>query len=334
MFFKDIADYKKYVSVNSSMDFDNLSIYLNNVDRTVLKRFLGQAFFAELQTAYNASIATSPTPITGKTATVVELIRQASAIYALAKWVPFGQLNIDDAGIRIANTEHFKTAFQWQINDLVKSLNDAGTSVFDELLIYLETNVSDFTTYKNSDEFKSNTYLFISNSTAFSARYSAFINSPSQFYKLKSIIEKVEDFSIKPVLLPDLFTELKTQISAANLTNENKELLAVIRPAVAHLTVARAINELAAELNPEGFLVFDNTGGRDTINNKKQADKELVRIQESAQRDGETYLKLLGEYLEDNKSNYPTFTSDTKYVDPTATTTETTTTTKNYYSAL
>lgn len=314
MFFKDIADLKKYVSVNKAMSFDDMKVSLNDVDRSILKNYLGKDFLSELQTSYNASIAETPTPLTGTTLELVEMLRASTANFALANWAPSGQLSIDSSGIRINSTAENKTAFQWQIKDLIDTCNQRGFNALDEALIFLADNIADFDTYKDSDEFKENASLFLSSAKDFTKYYSAFSNSPVQFWKVRSIIRKVEDFVVKAVLLPDLYTEMKEDLAAGTeLSPENKKLLAYIKPLVAHFTISRAINELAASINPNGFLIFNNTSTGGTINNAKSANTELVRIGHAAEQDAKTYYKQLADFLEANKDEYPTYTGDATY---------------------
>lgn len=319
MFFKDTEDAKKYVSINASFSFNELSIFLNEVDGSILKKYLGSSFLSSLQTAYNNSIkASSPTALGAKEAILIEHLRWASANFAIAKWIPSGQLSIDSAGIRIANTDTHKTAFEWQIQDLLRSVNEVGYTSLEDALEYLENNIDDFATYKSSAEFKENNYLFVASSSEFTKHYGALNNSRINFVKMRSIIRKTEEFEIKGVILPDLFADLKTKLQNAEvLGSYTKTLIEYIQPAVVHLSVARAINELSAAITPDGFLVFDNTGGKGTTNSKKLGEETtLARMAQAAERDGRTYLKALKAYLDANAENYPLYTADILYVAP------------------
>src|ERR1041384_7861162 len=104
---------------------------------------------------------------------------------------------------------------------------------------------------------------------------------------------------IKAVLLPDYYAELKEKIQHPPesvsgseedpdpLSETDKKIIQMIEPAIVHLTISKAIRELAVTITPEGFLQFDNTGTRDTIDNKKQADSgTLYAISQTAERDG------------------------------------------------
>jgi hypothetical protein len=331
MFFDDINDLKLHISVNVSMDFNEFRVALYEVDRTVLKKYLGKDFFNQLQGLYNDK---KSNPLTGNTLELIRILKSCTANFALAKWVPLGQVNIDTTGIRIASTENNKTAFQWQVNQVVDTCNENGFQALDEALIFLADNIVDFEVYQSSEEFKQNASLFLSSAKEFCRFYSPMSNSPVQFLKMRSIISKVEDFYIKAVLLPDLYQDLKTKISSGTtLSDEEKKLIALIKPAVAHLTIAKATYELSASINANGFLVFDNTAARDVLDNKKTAGTELIRISNAAEEDGRTYLSLLKSFLTDNKADYSLYTSDAKYLEAT-TLIDTNDGTKTFFSAI
>jgi hypothetical protein len=319
MFFKNTEDAKKYVSINASFSFKEFEVFLKDVDRSVFKTYLGQTFLSSLQTKYNDSVKpTNPVALSSKEAELIEHLRWASANFAIGKWIPSGQLSIDNAGIRIANSDTHKTAFEWQIQDLMRSVNEVGYNSLEDALEYLDNNIDDFATYKSSDAFKENNYLFVSSAAEFSKHYSAFNSSRINFIKIRSIIRKTEEFEIKSIILPNLFADLKTKLQDGTvLGSYNKSLIELIQPALVHLSMARAIQELSASITPEGFLVFDNTGGKGTTNSKKIGEENtLNRMAIAAERDGHTFLKALKTYIDANVDNYPLYANDSLYVAP------------------
>lgn len=319
MFFKDIADYKTLMPVDAAFKFDLMRVYLEDVDRAIFKKYLGGAFLDSLNSTFAG--AANFTALTGNTKTLIGHLRVASANLAMVKAIPTLQVSISQNGINILSTENVKTAFQWQVDQLSDTSNEVGYRALEEGLLFLSDNINDaaFALYKSSAEFVENNQLFLKSAADLARYYSAFNSSYFNYTMVRSTIKKVEDFDLKAVLLPTLFTELKTKLkSGAVLSTAEKNLLDFILPAVANLTVARAISELGAEINPRGFLVFDNTSrGSTTDANKVAGDKPLGRMRDTAARDGYAYLKQLANYLEANKASYPSYTSDPKYVLPT-----------------
>lgn len=336
MFFKDTSDFKKYVpGLSASFDFAQLTIVLNGVDRNVFKKYLGEDFVSEIQTLFNAAL--SADALSEPVKELVERMRVCSANYAMAKWITPGQVQFSTSGVHITSTETNKTPFQWQIKDIKDDFTDQSYNALEDVLEYLEEKIDDFEfeTYKESDEFKQNNYLFIPSAKEFSKHFSLFSSSRINFLKIISVIKTIEDFDIKASILPDYFNDLKAKLQAGEaLGNLAIDVLEMIRPALANLVVAKGINTLSVSLNQEGFLVFDNTGGRQTIDSKKQApDTNLARIAKTAETDGRNYLKILKQYLETHKDDYPLFKNDALYVLP-EDETETNDGTKPFYSGI
>jgi hypothetical protein len=136
------------------------------------------------------------------------------------------------------------------------------------------------------------------------------------YYRLKSIIKKVEDFEIKAVLLPDFYTTLKEKLQDGDaLTDDEKMIIKMIAPAVVNLTIARAVNEHAATINDEGFLQFDNTRRGESLDTKMSATPQtLVRLQAAAERDGRTYLDILKKHLDANLDIFTAYRDDSTRV--------------------
>lgn len=318
MFFKGIEDFKTYIPVNYNFVIESVTTYLNDVDRNVFKKYLGKTFLDQLQSTFDDELSFDTVPAPQKE--LIESLRIASAHLALVKWLPMAQVNISQLGITINNTAEMKTAFQWQIKDIENYCNETGYKALDDALEYLEDNIDEtvFASYKSSNEFKENNYLFIPSAKELCKYVSSFENSRVNFYKIRSTIRKVEDFDIKAVLLPDLFADLKTKLQAGTtLGSLNTALVELIKPALANLVIAKGINEMAISINAQGIMVFDNTGSSNTLVNVKQApDLTLARICKAAENDGAAYLKALIDYLETNKLDYPLFLNDAKYSGP------------------
>jgi hypothetical protein len=318
MFFKDIIDYKKYVSVTASFKFDEMKIYLNDVDSSVLKKHLGATFLSELQTLFNNE--SSAEDLESPFKEIVEMLRISSAHLALEKWVPFGQVSISQSGINITSSDTTKTAWEWQVRDIQARCNETGFNALEDALEYLEKNIEEeeFDSYKTSDEFKENNSLFVSSAKEFCRHYSLFSVARHNFYRIRSVIKTVEYFDIKSVILPDYFDSLKDTLKAGEAFEPiDQTIVDMIRPAVVYLTVSKAINELAVSINENGLVIFDNVGGRQTTKSNKQAsDSILARIAHNAEVTGRTYLKSLANYLEKHKDQYDLFTNDSLYVDP------------------
>jgi hypothetical protein len=317
MFFRSTEDLKTCFTVIASFKFEEFKLYLEDVDSSILKKYLGSDFFDEVQEAFDDANQVAD-DVADPYKAIVNLIRKCSPHFALAKWLPYGQVSISTTGVHINVSETKKTAFAWQIKKIEDAANENGFTLLDDLLLYLEKNLSTYGTYKDSDEYKENTSLFVSTASEFSKYCSPFKRSILNFMRIRSIIRKVEDFDIKSTILPDYFTDLKTTIAAGTTLGTNaKNALELIKPAVVNLAMAKAIRELSANMSSEGVVTFNNTASTQSVENIQSAEiTRLSVIAGSCENDGKTYLKNLRAYLEANKADYPLFADDALYVEP------------------
>lgn len=314
MFFKNLEDFKTIIPLTANFNFPMMENYLRDIDRTVLMPYLGEDFLTELQENFDEVKKVSD--LQDHQEEAVKRIRVATAHMAVVKWLPVAQVNMSNSGIHINTTDTHKQAFQWQIKDIERSYTEIGFNALDDLLDFLEKNINSYNTYAGSDEYAENSSLFISTAKEFTTYCSPFKTSCVNFTKIRSVIKKVEDFHIKPTISPDYYDELKSTASE-DLGELALKIISMIKPALANLAFARSVSELTAKFDQNGFVVFDNTGGRQTVDSIKQADEAAMhRIATTAERDGLAYLDILAKYLEANKDDYPAYKNDSGYIDP------------------
>jgi hypothetical protein len=136
------------------------------------------------------------------------------------------------------------------------------------------------------------------------------------FVSLKPVIRSVEKKYIRPTLSAELFDELKKAWkSDEELTIAQLNLLDLIRPALAHLTMARALIEISIDVLDWG--IFDTAGNTfANVSSKQASNKERIAIMaEANQRDGEAELKALQQFLDETASDnvYPASFHSSRY---------------------
>lgn len=309
MLFKTVEEIKAFLPVNVSQDMDTIAPFVSQAEGKFIIPAVSATQLAALQTAYDSGDMTSAQK------SLLAKIRAPLANFAYLLYIPVGQVQISDAGIRIANTDQFKTAFQWQIDDLKNSFMDAGFDGLDQLLAFMEANKSDYALWTASSSYTLFKEGFLISAEEFN-KYFNINSSRMTFQALKPIMRRVEDFKIKPVTCSTLFTEIKAAVSSGTINASMRALLDFIQPAVAHLTVAAAISEMAVKMTNNGLQVF---GGSITnqVNVPEPAPaNHLSNIQQQAENNGQNYLKQLKDYLDDNVDTYTTYASSSCYTDP------------------
>ena len=104
------------------------------------------------------------------------------------------------------------------------------------------------------------------------------------------------------------------------LRPEDISLLDFVLPALVHLTMARALDEINIDMLDWG--IFNNSSNTfNSVQNKNLANESrIATMQEAHRRDGDAGIKALQEYLDNNASAilYPEYFSSTRYVGPVA----------------
>lgn len=315
MFFKDIDELKVYTDINASFEFEGLTPKLRQVDRDILNLHFGNDFIDEIQVAYDGTTSGDISTLPIEQQQIIKKFRAITAPISVSLFITPGQVQIDNAGIFIARNENRATAFEWQIKDLIKSYLRPGYQAIEDAIIFLQKNIVSYPTYQSSEEFEYSKLCFVPTAKEFTKYYSPLNNSYLSYLKMRSCMDKVDEMDIANILLPDYYAELKTKIAADTLSVADKAIIPYIKKAIVNLTALKALSELNATFDENGFMVFDNTHSAVSGAPKKTALGEpIVRAQESLKTSGEAYLLALKQFLIDNKISYPTFINDPKFV--------------------
>ncbi|QHL87411.1 hypothetical protein GU926_08170 [Nibribacter ruber] len=312
---RTIEEFTLYVGVASSFELEPVMGDILLVEDEHLRKYLGNAFYELLLEKYEAQT------LTDKQKVLLGYLQGAIANLAMEGYMALNQVDITNLGIHIHSDQSVKTAFQWQTNELRRSLLKKGYSALEKSLQYLIANVeeADFIEWKNSgilSQFRRN---FINAAAEFSEHYSI-RNSWLTFLGLQPVIRKVERMGIIPQIGEELADEISTQIKAGTVSEDNKRLLEYyIQPALAHLTVAKALVEQGFELTPDGIEI---TYARIDEGNAKEADADNAKLLESkireAEVDGLHFLHKMRQYLDRNASEtkYAAYFTSDRYSAP------------------
>ncbi len=130
----------------------------------------------------------------------------------------------------------------------------------------------------------------------------ASIDSNTNFYSLKSTLQKVETVHIIPVLGKELYDSLNTAYTAAvtenELTEAQKNLLAQCRGVAGPY--------LCYYFAPKSDVKLGDSGmqRQETGSNKTAYQEQRIEYREANLREGESAVETLLEFLEENKSTY------------------------------
>ncbi|HEX8506352.1 MAG TPA: DUF6712 family protein [Hymenobacter sp.] len=322
-FIRTIEQFCKHVRVNvSGTDLENIEPDLRLVETQRLRPLLGWAFYNDLQALSDADLEALLAPGNPDVRSeLLRLLQLAAANLAMVEYMPLLQVLISDSGVNLVGG---KTAFQWQINDLKASFRRKGYNALEEVLEHLDAHLDapEFAAWGASTAAFATHQYFLATAREFSEHY-AINDSRLTYLALLPTLRKVERFDLAPVLGVAFYAELKEQLKDRDLTPDNAQLLDLyLRPALAHLVVAKALNgDVGLAFNGDALEL---NMYRSDDSNSKEADASFSQLltmkAQQALGDGHVYVTQLRQYLNKTASltRFAAYFTSPAYTAPTA----------------
>lgn len=236
-----ITDVKSQAAIDFISGFDVLEPFILDNENWITRKYLGQTLFDKLASIRTTANAEEEFPLLYQ---IMILVQGVVINRSVMQYIPEGQLDISENGIRISTTETKKTAFAWQIEKLEKRYLDSSNEKIEQILELLFTNeVTEWKSHEISRKIRSN---FVNSAKQFD-RYFTIGESHMTFLSLCSTIDYIERVYLLSSLGEPFFQELKTMVAKgedklpASPTEENKKyiiLFDLIRAAVVLLTAS------------------------------------------------------------------------------------------------
>ncbi len=297
----------------------NLEPDLRVAERQHVRQVLGPALYNELSALSDADLQAALDDPASATGGLLRLVHEALANLGLLEYLPLNQLQINDSSVYVVSGG--SRPFQWQIDQLKASLRNKGHNALESVLEYLETHVADFPAWATSPAAVQARELLLASAAEFTRHYDI-AGSRLTYQALLATIRKVERFELEPVLSFEYLTELKAQLATGAVSVDNQVVLErFLRPALAHLVVAKAVPEVGLTFN--GRAVELNIFRPDDSNSKEadaSLDQLLSRKMQQAREDGLVFLTQLRRHLNfyASGSRFATYFNSGAYVDPQA----------------
>ncbi len=316
MFLSNTAQIQESVSITASSKFDKLSPDLLRVETNVVKKYLGQSLYDYCVSQYEVAgedIDLVEDPFAKQ---IIQYSRVVMIGLGLFQYSSIHGIQIGDAGYQMVSTDTHKQAFQWMKMEARGYLVQIGYTALDDLLSFIESNyATNWPDWINEPARELGFKFLISTADIFNE----FVNigySCLTYRALQPVMKKVEDFVIKNALGSDFWADIKT--SQKDDSEKYAGFISDLKAAIACFTMQRALNELALQTLPTGFLLnFQQLAGvsdaqKTFTADDKQAKQDLI---DTFYQDGNNYLKNVIDYLNENASSvlYPIWFNSTKY---------------------
>jgi len=215
----------------------------------------------------------------------------------LAFWYDYAELNVlmGDSGFKRQESEGAKTPYKYQEKQLREGWKNKGFNALDDLLCFLEANISEYSDYSKSENYTQNRKAIIQNTEQVNGIY--FINrSRLTYLRLKPHFKIVEDTILAP-RLGELFIQLKEELAKETPDEKFKTLRDVLQPVIVFYAVQRLLLETGT-LSDKG-LFFASLRNDDSDEQQQEvADERATHQAKQAEADAISYWKIAEKHIQ------------------------------------
>jgi hypothetical protein len=268
MLFSNIETFRTYADSNSGI---RLAAIKNSIDHATSKYIvpaIGSTYYEYLLTQLDATPSAEESKL-------IDKLRKALASLTLYEYSFITEVQLSDKGLRRGHEESLPGAFKYQVQEYRKSVIERGFMQLDEALEYLEKMAkdSDAVTWVDSDHFQEYTELFIKNGSDFRKVMSQIL-FPRRFYTLlRSNILSIQRLTIRNLITSPLYAVLleKNQESDPDFTAEEKELLFMLKSAIAHMAISKGASSIISAMDENGIHLLSNSSESSNAAGKRTA---------------------------------------------------------------
>lgn len=309
MLFKDNTKLSEYASFKGFIEFYAIKRTLRSIERNHIVKLIGSSLYNSLDTAL-AGVG-NENDLSDANKKLLHECRNVIGPYLGYYYAPIAEISLSASGARRSETDSEKTAYQYQVTKFRQAELLEAEIASELLLQFLEENRSSYAQWVESAEFKKYRSLFIQTASDFNDQYNT--ASPYRnFWAMRWKMVDVEAQQIKPKLGDALYNALKAKLAASTVTlsNKEKELLVMLKKAIAYYTVAFALPHLTVRLDDNGLTVVETGGTNSNDNNNRtgaDANRLSVLINEAISS-AQSWMDMAITYLKTNATDFPLYT--------------------------
>ncbi|MDA3819096.1 MAG: hypothetical protein PF590_01275 [Candidatus Delongbacteria bacterium] len=209
-----VSDLKDHIAINFIGGFEILEPFIKDREKYLVRRYIGDALYLKLGAVYaladGSTSASASAPVTlEQYKSILYYCQRIVANLAIMDYIPEGQLDISENGIRISTTGEKKQAFEWQIKMLADRYQKAADSNLENLLEeLLKLTPPEWTSSAIYKKLRSH---FVRSATEFE-NYFNIDESHLVFIKLLPDIDYVERTYIRSILGDAFLEEMKERL--------------------------------------------------------------------------------------------------------------------------
>lgn len=302
MLFQDIQTFNNFADSNSGIRWVAIKNSIDHATSKYIVPAIGLTYYEHLL----AQIAATPSAEETK---LIEKLRKALASLTLYEYSFITEVQLSDKGLRRGHEDSLPGAFKYQVQEYRKSVIERGFMQLDDALEYLEQMAKDSNAavWIGSDHFQEYTELFIKNGSDFRKVMSQIL-FPRRFYMLlRTNILSIQRLTIRNLITSPLYAVLleKNQESDPDFTTEEKELLFMLKSAIAHLAIANGASSIISAMDENGIHLLSNSSESTNAAGKRSASgvPVLNHLIDSHQSSAKNWMDAAIQYLDEKASD-------------------------------
>ena len=272
MLFTTIAEIKAVLPVGAGNDYNRLKPHIANAENRYIKPLLGTNMYDELVEFFEADYPATPN---NAQIAMKELLGKVQfSVIHLAYFIGFDFLNVSvsDAGFLRTESTEKKGLFRYQEDNLKDYFKNAGFDALDDVLVYMEENIANFSEFKSSASWTEFREMFIPTVKILEQIPFNINGSRLTFLALKPYFSYIEDTELSKLLGAITFAEIKDEMAKDQPAAKVTAILPYIRKPLIYLASAMLMEETGATLGDKG-LYFEKAKPPPTTaarNNRRQ----------------------------------------------------------------
>jgi len=300
---------KSFTGVSTALSIESMKPHLAfswSEDEVI--KVLGPTLYDNLLTAYTDETLEEVANASLKG--LLPHVQKPLASLSVYSFMQEGGVSIEDQGIT-ANRD--RSAFQWQQLKAEDYYIDSAYRSLDRLIKFLLSNAADYADWTDTAYHNLQKDLLIASPSVFS-EYVNIKDSYRTFIALLPVLRQSELNYISPAISVTYFAALKASLS--NPSADDKLVLDYLKPALAFLTMADALNDLNLDYTGDGAYVHSLKANTENIKEKsKPKAEDLGRAALRFKAKGEDKLAQLKAYLDGAASStkYPLYFASDLY---------------------
>lgn len=298
-----IDEVQAYLPVQMTSHFDVIDPFINSAERAHLKRLIGKEQLLVLITAYESAGKIVSAIDDTEIKEAVKLAQKVVTALGYYAALPVLAVKIGSSGIQVFSNTDTKQAFNWQVDDVKKSLVDLGYGAIEDLLMLMDETPDKFPEYISSEQYISAEQFLIESAVDFN-QYFNINRSRFIFQSISYLMLRIENQTVKKLYGSVFFDSLKED----NPTGKYKILAnEYLKPGIALLTAAKAIVERVITFE-NGVASINLMGNYDAVKANIPATRDDIKAtKEQLEADGMQFLKDGLEYIKDNATDFEDF---------------------------